>query len=98
MATVIAARLAGIRNRLQPPAACQIDSASLSRAAAKEAGIKRLPASLTEALYKLQGDPLLVEILAAEIVYCYVKVKTSNCTAFGQKSVKFELEQHLTKF
>jgi glutamine synthetase len=98
LAAVIAAGLEGVEDKLPPPQPVQVDPASLSADQQKKAGIKRLPASLTEALRQLAADKLLTDVLGAEMTKTYLAVKGSEADTFSKKPVKFEIEQHRTKF
>jgi glutamine synthetase len=93
----IHAGLDGIRAKLDPGAAVNVDPASLSDAERAEQGIKRLPASLNEALDALEADELLMNALGPLRSRAYLAVKRSEAADFADHDDAYECFQHFTK-
>jgi glutamine synthetase len=93
----IHAGLDGIRAKLDPGAAVNVDPASLSDAERAEQGIKRLPASLGEALDALEADELLMNALGPLRSRAYLAVKRSEAADFADHDDAYECFQHFTK-
>ena len=75
---LVRAGLAGIRDGLPLPAACDVDPAELSDAERAALGIVALPSSLTEALEALDADPLARAWLPPQMYESYVAVKRAE--------------------
>jgi glutamine synthetase len=93
----IHAGLDGIRAKLDPGAAVNVDPASLSDAERATQGIKRLPASLGEALDALEADELLMNALGPLRSRAYLAVKRSEAADFADHDDAYECFQHFTK-
>lgn len=92
LGAVIHAGLDGVRRRLDPGAAVDIDPDT------RPGRYPRLPASLDEALDALESDELLMEALGPLRRTAYLAVKRSEATAFAGKDVAYELFHHLRVF
>jgi glutamine synthetase len=93
----IYAGLDGIRRKLDPGEAVNIDPATLTDAERAAAGAHRLPASLAEALDALQADDLLMESLGDLRRRAYLAVKRSEVAAFDGADPAYECFEHFTK-
>jgi glutamine synthetase len=97
LGAVIHAGLDGIRRKLDPGEAVNVDPATLSDAERQAAGARRLPDSLDSALNALAADDLLMEALGPLRRTAYLAVKRSEATAFADADVAWECFQHFTK-
>jgi glutamine synthetase len=93
----IHAGLDGIRRKLDPGEAVNVDPATLTDAERAAAGANRLPASLAEALDALQADDLLMESLGDLRRRAYLTVKRSEVAAFDGADPAYECFEHFTK-
>ena len=93
----IYAGLDGIRRKLDPGEAVNVDPATLTDAERAAAGAHRLPASLAEALDALQADDLLMESLGDLRRRAYLAVKRSEVAAFDGADPAYECFEHFTK-
>jgi glutamine synthetase len=98
LAGIIAAGMDGVRRKLTPPPPVQCDPSTLNTTEMAEGGVKRLPASLKEALRQLLLDQVLMEALGNDFARTFITVKTSESVAFAKHGVEYELEHHRTKF
>jgi glutamine synthetase len=93
----IHAGLDGIRGKLDPGEAVNVDPASLSDSERARRGIERLPASLGEALDALEADEVLMDALGPLRSRAYLAVKRSEAADFAEHDDAYECFQHFTK-
>ena len=93
----IYAGLDGIRRKLDPGEAVNVDPATLTEAERMAAGARRLPGSLAEALDALEADELLMESLGDLRRRAYLAVKRSEVAAFADADPAYECFEHFTK-
>jgi glutamine synthetase len=92
LGAVIHAGLDGIRRKLDPGEAVDVDPDT------RPGRYPRLPSSLTEALDALEADEVLMEALGPLRRSAYLTVKRSEAAAFAAKDVAYELFAHLRAF
>jgi glutamine synthetase len=92
----IYAGLDGIRRKLDPGEAVNVDPATLTEAERLAAGARRLPGSLAEALDALEADELM-ESLGDLRRRAYLAVKRSEVAAFADADPAYECFEHFTK-
>ena len=93
----IHAGLDGIRRKLDPGEAVNVDPATLTEAECRAVGAHRLPTSLAEALDALEADELLMESLGDLRRRAYLAVKRSDVAAFADADPAYECFEHFTK-
>jgi glutamine synthetase len=94
----IHAGLDGIRGRLDPGEAVNVDPATLTEAQREAAGADRLPRTLTEALDALEADEVLMNALGPLRSAGYLAVKRAEAAAFAERDAAWECFQHFTRF
>ncbi|MEV4010308.1 glutamine synthetase family protein [Nonomuraea angiospora] len=92
LGAVIHAGLDGIRRKLDPGPAVDVDPDT------RPGQYTRLPTSLDEALDALEADEVLMEALGPLRRSAYLAVKRSEAAAFAAKDVAYELFHHLRVF
>ncbi len=95
---LLAAGLDGMARKLDPGEPALVDPDTLSETERQRRGIRRLPASLGEALDALERDEVLRAALGDVLAREYLAVKRSEVRAFAGKDVAFEIEHHFYKF
>ena len=95
---LLAAGLDGVRRTLDPGEPALIDPGNWSDAERAERGIRRLPASLAEALDELVADSVLTGALGPMLARAFLAVKRSEWNAFSKEDVAFEVKHHFWKF
>ncbi len=98
LGAVIHAGLDGIRRKLDPGAAVNVDPATLTGEERQAAGAHRLPDSLAAALAALRADDLLLGSLGDLRGRAYLAVKDSEVQAFAGAGPAQECFEHFTKF
>jgi glutamine synthetase len=93
----IVAGLDGIRRKLVPGEAVNVDPATLSDAERLSRGARRLPDSLGAALDALEADTLLMDSLGDLRRRAYLAVKRSEVAAFAEMDAAHECFEHFTK-
>jgi glutamine synthetase len=95
---LLAAGLDGTAMRLDPGEPALVDPDALAPSEREQRGIRRLPASLGEALDALERDRVLMDALGPVLAKEYLAVKRSEVQAFEGRDVEFEIEQHFYKY
>jgi glutamine synthetase len=94
----IYAGLDGIRRKLDPGEAVNVDPARLSQPQRLALGAHRLPDSLGAALDCLEADDLIMDSLGDLRRRAYLAVKRSEVKAFAGTDTAYECFEHFTKF
>jgi glutamine synthetase len=94
-ASLLAAGLDGIRQGMEPPAELDGNAFSLSDSERRDAGIRRLPETLSEALVALDESELMHETLGEHTMDWFLKNKRSEWERYQHHVSRFELEQYL---
>ena len=97
LGAVIHAGLDGIRRKLDPGEAVNVDPATLTNSERLARGIQRLPDSLGAALDALEADTLLMDSLGDLRRRAYLAVKRSEVAAFADMDTARECFEHFTK-
>jgi glutamine synthetase len=95
---LLAAGLDGIARKRDPGEPALVDPDALSPREREHRGIRRLPASLGEALDALERDEVLMTALGHVLAKEYLAVKRSEVRAFEGMDVHFEIEHHFYKY
>jgi glutamine synthetase len=94
-AVMLAAGLEGIRTKREPPAPVEIDVNKLSPAEARERGIAQLPASLDEAIQRLEGSELVRRALGEPCFERFVANKKIEWDNYRVQVSAYELDRYL---
>ncbi len=97
-AVMLTAGLDGIKNKIQPPSACDYNLYALSVAERLERGIDALPESLKDALNELKNDIVISEALGSHVYNCFTEAKRKEWNGYRTAVTPWEVEQYLTKF
>ena len=97
-AAIIAAGLDGIDRQLDPGSACNENLYTLSLEAIAARGIRTLPQSLKEACDALEADPLFREVLGAEVVDEFLKLKRMEWVEYSRHVSDWEIERYTEFF
>ncbi len=98
MGALIAAGLDGIQNQIDPGEPQEVDPGNYSDEERLQRGIRRLPATLDEALNELEQDTVLTEALGPLLTTSYLAVKRSESAFFQEKTPEEEALQHFYKY
>jgi glutamine synthetase len=95
---LLAAGLDGVRRRLSPGEPVLIDPGRMSEEERAARKIRRLPATLREALDHLEEDAVLTEALGPLLTRAFVAVKRLEWESFSKEDVAYEVKHHFWKF
>ena len=98
LAVCLKAGLDGIKNKIQPPPACDRNIYQLTVAERLELGIASLPGSLEEALVELAKDDVVKATLGEHVYEKYVEAKQLEWDNYRIRVHPWEVEEYLTKF
>lgn len=84
LAGIVIAGMDGLTRELPCPESVEVDPSVLSLEELERRNITRLPRSLGEALDCLEGDPLIMESLDADLLECYLTMKRKEVARFSQ--------------
>jgi len=98
LGALLAAGLDGMARKLDPGEPALVDPDTIPPAERERRGIRRLPASLAEALDALEQDAVLMEALGPVLGKEYLAVKRSEVQGFEGLDVEFEIERHFYKY
>jgi len=97
LAVCLAAGLDGIRNQILPPASRDMNINALSLEELKNLGIESLPRNLKEAVEEFGKDPLMKEVLGAEVCRKYAQAKRKEWEAYNAQISEWELQNYLLR-
>jgi glutamine synthetase len=95
---LLAAGLDGVKRRLSPGEPVLVDPGRLSEEERAARNIRRLPATLREALDHLEEDAVLTEALGPLLARAFVAVKRLEWESFSKEDVAYEVKHHFWKF
>jgi glutamine synthetase len=95
---LLAAGLDGIERGLVPGESTELDPAGLSDAERDARGIRRLPASLDQALDNLTGDATLMAALGDLLGRSYLAVRRSEAQAYATMDEEAQFRGHFYKY
>jgi glutamine synthetase len=98
LGAILVTGLDGLNKGLDPGPAVDLDPAVLSEEQLASQGIKRLPATLEEALNELEADPLLIDALGDLLSSSYLAIKRSEVAAYSNDSEEAEIAGHFYKY
>lgn len=98
IAVMLKAGLDGIRNKITPPPAVNLNIYEMTPGEKADRGIPSLPGSLQEALEELQKDEIVKEALGPHALERFVEAKQLEWDEYRTRVTPWEIEQYLTKF
>lgn len=93
MATLLAAGLDGIKNKLTPPAAVDRNIYVMTKEEREEAGIVDLPATLAQALVTLQSNEVVCGALGEHLLEHFIEAKEIEWDIFRTQVHQWERDQ-----
>jgi glutamine synthetase len=92
---ILAAGLAGIENNYELPPEMGADVFRMSDDERRSAGIRRLPANLSEALAAMEGSELVARTLGDHVFEWFLRNKHREWARYDGHVSRFELEEYL---
>ena len=97
-AAMLVAGLDGIKNKIEPPKACDYNLYDLTDDERLARGIGCLPVSLSAAMEELKSDIVISEALGNHVFNCFIEAKEKEWRAYRTQITPWEIENYLTKF
>ncbi|MBK5349910.1 type I glutamate--ammonia ligase [Bacillus sp. TH22] len=98
MATLLAAGLDGIKNKLTPPAAVDRNIYVMTKEEREEAGIVDLPATLAQALVILQSNEIVCGALGDHLLEHFIEAKEIEWDIFRTQVHQWERDQYMSLY
>ncbi|MBW3495116.1 MULTISPECIES: type I glutamate--ammonia ligase [Bacillus] len=98
MATLLAAGLDGIKNKLTPPAAVDRNIYVMTKEEREEAGIVDLPATLAQALVTLQANEIVCGALGDHLLEHFIEAKEIEWDIFRTQVHQWERDQYMSLY
>jgi glutamine synthetase len=98
MATLLAAGLDGIKNKLTPPAAVDRNIYVMTKEEREEAGIVDLPATLAQALLTLQSNEVVCGALGDHLLEHFIEAKEIEWDIFRTQVHQWERDQYMSLY
>ncbi|HDR7516914.1 type I glutamate--ammonia ligase [Bacillus mobilis] len=98
MATLLAAGLDGIKNKLTPPAAVDRNIYVMTKEEREEAGIVDLPATLAQALVTLQSNEVVCGALGNHLLEHFIEAKEIEWDIFRTQVHQWERDQYMSLY
>lgn len=95
LAACLRAGLDGIRGKILPPAAVDKNIFEMTDQEKEKEGIDSLPGSLLEAVWELEKDELLKQVLGEHMSQGYIRAKKQEWDQYRRHGSAWELEQYL---
>ena len=95
LAVCLAAGLDGIQKQIMPPAAVDRNIFNMTEEEIQEEGIDVLPNNLLEAVYEMEKDELVKEVLGTHTSRRYIKAKKKEWAEYSRQVSGWELDQYL---
>lgn len=95
LACTLAASVEGITQQTDPGSPTDRDLYSLTTEEAEEAGIRRLPRNLMDAVGHLQKDELIAKVLGQTMIKSYIAYKVDEWERYHQAVTDWEVEEYL---
>lgn len=98
IAVMLKAGLDGIKNKLQPPEACNRNIYKMGDEEKAKLGIESLPGCLAEALDELEKDDVIKEALGDHIFEKLMEAKRQEWDDYRVRVTEWEIENYLSTF
>ncbi|KRN88577.1 type I glutamate--ammonia ligase [Ligilactobacillus ceti] len=98
VATVLAAGLDGLKNKIEPPKAVDRNIYAMDEQERKENGIHDLPSNLHNAIKAMRQDEVVKAALGEHLYENFVEAKKLETAAYRQEVSEWEREQYLTMY
>lgn len=97
LALCLAAGLDGIRNHVMPPAGINANIFAMTEEEKQEQGIESLPASLLQAVEKMEQDDFVRRVLGRQFADTYIEAKKQEWKNYTTQVTGWEIDEYLYK-
>ena len=98
LAVCLKAGLDGIVNKIMPPESVDCNIFEMSDEQKKASGIDEIPGTLIEAIYEMEKDGLIKEVLGEHTFAKYIFAKKDEWHRYRSQVTEWEINEYLNKF
>ena len=98
LAVCLRAGLDGLANRMEPPESVDCNIFALSKEEKKSLGIEAIPGTLIEAVYELEKDDFIQNVLGKHVSTKYIEAKKAEWASYRSQVTDWEIAQYLYQF
>lgn len=98
LAVCLKAGLDGIVNQIMPPASVDCNIFEMSNEQKNACGIEEIPGTLIEAIYEMEEDALIKEVLGGHTFAKYILAKKEEWLRYRSQVTEWEINEYLNKF
>lgn len=98
LAVCLRAGLDGIRNQIMPPASVDCNIFEMSEEEKKKRGIEEIPGTLIEAIYEMEKDEFMRDVLGDHIYNKYISAKKEEWHRYRSQVSEWEINEYLNVF
>lgn len=98
LAVCLKAGLDGIVNKIMPPESVDCNIFEMSDEQKKASGIDEIPGTLIEAIYEMEKDELIKEVLGEHTFAKYISAKKDEWHRYRSQVTEWEINEYLNKF
>ncbi|MDE5910445.1 MAG: type I glutamate--ammonia ligase [Lachnospiraceae bacterium] len=98
LAVCLRAGLDGIANKIEPPASVDRNIFAMTEEEKKSLAIEAIPGTLIEAVYELEKDVFIQEVLGRHVSEKYMEAKKAEWANYRAQVTDWEINQYLNQF
>ncbi|MCM1144485.1 MAG: type I glutamate--ammonia ligase [Blautia sp.] len=98
LAVCLRAGLDGIMNQIMPPPSVDCNIFQMDEAQKKSYGIEEIPGTLIEAIYDMEKDELVKEVLGEHTYAKYISAKKEEWYRYRSQVTDWEIKEYLNNF
>lgn len=98
LAVCLRAGLDGIINKIEPPASVDCNIFAMTEEEKRNLGIEAIPGTLIEAVYELEKDTFIQEVLGRHVSEKYIEAKKAEWANYRAQVTDWEINQYLNQF
>ena len=98
LAVCLRAGLDGIANKIEPPASVDCNIFAMTEEEKRNLGIEAIPGTLIEAVYELEKDGFIQEVLGRHVSQKYIEAKKAEWANYRAQVTDWEINQYLNQF
>lgn len=98
LAVCLRAGLDGIIHKITPPPSVDCNIFAMTKEEKKAQGIEEIPGTLIEAVYHMEEDPLIKDVLGEHTYHKYIEAKKAEWYRYRSQVTDWEVNEYLNTF
>lgn len=98
LAVCLRAGLDGITNKITPPPSVDCNIFAMTEEEKKAQGIEEIPGTLIEAVYHMEEDPFIKDVLGEHTYHKYIEAKKAEWYRYRSQVTDWEVNEYLNTF